>query len=342
MLLCYLHRVTGEQEYLDAAKRGADFLITAQNPNGSWPHHWLLETQTGVTARGIENGGEVNDYGTSGPIQALLNMHEYSGDERYLEAALRGADWLVEAFIDNGNVAGWAGQYDAENNPAEARHFEPPSVTQYAARWAARGLFAAYRATRDERYLAPVARVLEWFEDNAVDVDGEAAWWWDYDADSGRPIQMYRQEIYYMDDRADVAAYIEATGADGPPKPRDRVNVPGLRNQYERVVEHPEGRVLEQPTREELAEYVERAAPAYVKSYVEGGSPPLNERVGLYTWEYQSGLGTNLVRHQVVRFSDLLMRARAARGDIPADNPLFRRIDAGIGWNKILLDYDEQ
>ncbi len=341
MLLAYLHRVTGEQKYLDAAKRGADFLLTAQNPNGSWPHHWLLETQTGVTARGLEHGGEVNDYGTSGPVQALFNMHEYTGEERYREAALRGADWLVEAFIDTEQIAGWAGQYDAENNPVEARHFEPPSVTQYAPRWVARGLYAAYAETGDEKYLAPLERVLEWFEENKVMVGDTPAWWWDYDAETGRPIQMYRQQVYFMDDPQQVEAYMEATGRDTPPQPADRVNVPGLRNQYERVVAGTEDRILDQPTREELAEWVKAAAPRYVASYIEGGSPPLNERVGLYTWEYQSGLGTNLVRHQVVRFSDLLMRARAARGDIPADNPLFRRIDAGIGWNKILLDYDE-
>ncbi|MFW5867265.1 MAG: hypothetical protein ACOCX2_05585, partial [Armatimonadota bacterium] len=238
-------------------------------------------------------------------------------------------------------IAGWAAQYDAENNPAEARHFEPPSITQYAPRWAAGGLYAAYRETGDEKYLAPMERVLEWFEANKVMVDGEPGWWWDYDAQSGRPIQMYREEIYFMDDPDQIRAYVEATGADSAPQPRDRVNVPGLRNQHERVVSGAHWRVMDPPTREELAEYVETTAPNYVKAYIEGGAPPLNERVGLYTWEYQSGLGTNLVRHQIVRFSDLLMRARAARGDIPVDNPLFRRIDAGIGWNKILLDYDE-
>ncbi len=341
MLLCYMHRVTGEQQYLDAARRVADFLLLAQNPNGSWPHHWLPERQVGVTARGIEGGGEVNDYGTSGPVQALLNMHEYAGDERYREAALRGADWLIEAFIDTGKLAGWAGQYDAENNPAEARHFEPPAVTQYGARWAARGLFAAYSATLDEKYLAPVRRVLEWFEAGKLIVDGEDAWWWDYDVETGRPIQMYGREIYFMDDPGQVQAYMAATGRDTPPQPHDHVNVAGLRNQLERLVERPAGEVLEQPTREELAEHVERNAPYYVQAYIEGGSPPLNERVGLYTWEYQSGLGTNLVRHQCVRMCDLLMRARAARGDIPVDNPLFRRIDAFVGWNKVLLDYGD-
>lgn len=338
MLLCYLHRVTGEEQWLDAAKRGADFLVKAQNPNGSWAHHWMLETQVGVNARGIENAGEVNDYGTAGPLQTLLSMHEYTGDERYREAALRGADWLVQAFIDNGKIVGWAGQYDADDKPAAARHFEPISVTQYAARWAGEGLFAAYVASRDERYLAPVKRVIEWFDANATIVDEKEAWWWDYDVETGRPIQMYQNEVYFMDDPEQVRAYMEAGGFLGAPQPRDSVNVPGLRRQYADVLANPGGTVMPQPTREELAAFVEANGPAYVRSYIDGGSPPLNERVGLYTWEYDSGLGTNLSRHQVVRICDLLMRARAVRGDIPVDNPLFRRVDAWSGWNKILLE----
>ncbi len=47
-------------------------------------------------------------------------------------------------------------------------------------------------------------------------------------------------------------------------------------------------------------------------------------------------------RSRCVRFCDLLMRARAAHGDIPAANPLFRRIDAFVGWSKVLLDDDEE
>ena len=338
MLLCYLHRVTGEERYLDGAQRSAEFLIRAQNPSGSWSHHWDVERAVGVQAYGAERGGEVNDYGTSGPIGALLSMYRYTGEERYRDAALRGADWLVAAFIDTGTPAGWAGQYDEANQPVAARHFEPPSVTQYAARWAASGLFAAYSVTLDEKYLAPVRRVLEWFEANRV---GDEGWWWDYDVPTGRPISMYRRDVYFLDDPAQVQAYLAATASESPPRPHDWVNVPALHNELAQTEQYPQGRIMDPPTGEELAAYVADSAPRYVSAYIEGGSPPLNERVGLYTWDSQAGWGTNLVRHQVVRFCDLLMRARAARGDIPVENPLFRRIDAWVGWNKILLDYDD-
>lgn len=39
--------------------------------------------------------------------------------------------------------------------------------------------------------------------------------------------------------------------------------------------------------------------------------------------------------------ADLVIRARAPRGDIAAANPLFRRIEASAGWNRVLFDFDE-
>ena len=90
------------------------------------------------------------------------------------------------------------------------------------------------------------------------------------------------------------------------------------------------GRVLPQPTREELAEYVAEFKTRFAA-----------EPHTLYPNRWQAGYGLTLTRYQVVRFCDLLMRARAVRGDIPLDNPLFRRIDAwvdGQGGNRLVID----
>ena len=61
-LLLYLHRLTGEKPYLDAARRGADLLVRAQNPTGSWSHHWNAIELRGDSDRGDPQAGEVNDY----------------------------------------------------------------------------------------------------------------------------------------------------------------------------------------------------------------------------------------------------------------------------------------
>lgn len=330
-LLSYMAKVTGEQKYLDAAKRCCDFLLMAQNPNGSWAHHWDPEKKASVTSLGNVGGGEINDYGTSGPVQTLLQMYRLTGEEKYKTAALRGADWIVKAFIENDKVAGWAAQYDENDKPIEARHFEPASVTNYAPRWALGGLTAAYRETRDLKYLEPLKKTLAWFDANKE----EGGWWWDYDIPTGRPIQMHDRKIYFMDDPEQFKAYVEATGGRTPTR-GDWVNIEGVRWETTNAETNPEAAPGPVMTKESLGKYVETNAPLYVKTYIESTSQPFNKDAGLFTWESESGQATSQVRHQVVRFCDLLMRARAVRGDLPVDHPYFRRVEAGVTWNKVL------
>ncbi len=331
MLLAYIYKVTGEEAYLDAARRSADFLVRAQNPNGSWSHHFDREKNAGVTSTGVVGGGEVNDYGTSGPVAHLLEFYRLTGEEQYRDAALRGADWLVAAFIENENVAGWAGQYNDQNQPEAARHHEPAAVSQYGARWAARGLIAAYTTTLDEKYLAPLDRALEWFEASKL----EGGWWWDYDTETGRPIRMWRRIVYYLDDPEQVAAYLEATGYAEAPKPSDAVHVEQLAYEVKGAREHPEGKVYAQPSREALEKQVADSAPHFVDYYIGSTSQPFNTRAGLFTWDSQAGQAAGLVRHQIVRFCNLLMRARALQGDVPVDHPYFTQLDAYVGWQKV-------
>ncbi|MCD6361331.1 MAG: hypothetical protein J7M38_10755 [Armatimonadetes bacterium] len=332
-LLSYMYKVTGEQKYLDAARRNADFLVRVQNPNGSWSHHYDPAQDAGVSSIGAVGGGEVNDYGTSAPIANLLQFAKLTGDDTCRDAALKGADWLIEAFIDNGKVAGWAGQYNADNEPVAARHHEPAAVTQYGAGWAAMGLIAAYKATRDEKYLAPLDRVLEWFDANRVD----GGWWWDYDVATGRPIRMWRRIIYFMDDPEQVAAYLEATGYSRAPQPGDWVNVEQLRYEVNNARERPEGKTCELTDRDGLKRWLAGNVPHYVDYYAHSTKQPFNERAGLFTWPTEAGEATGLVRHQIVRFCNVLMRARAVKGEVPVDHPYFTQLDAFVGWNKIQI-----
>lgn len=330
-LLAYMTKITGEPKYLDAAKRCCDFLLAAQNPNGSWAHHWDPAQQASVTSSGIVGGGEVNDYGTAGPVETLLRMYHLTGEAKYRQAALRGADWMIKAFIDNGKVAGWAAQYDDQDQPIAARHFEPASVTNYAPRWVAMGLIPAYRETRDPKYLEPLQRTLAWMDAHKE----EGGWWWDYDIPTGRPIQMYQRKIYFLDDPEQVKAYMAVTGGTAPQR-GDWVNIAGVRWETNHAEAAPDDKPGPVMTKESLGKYVESAIPLYVKTYLHSTSQPFNEEAGLYTWDSESGQATSQVRHQVVRFCDLLMRARAVRGDLPADHPYFRRVEAFVGWHKVL------
>jgi len=331
--LSYMYRVTRDQRYLQAALENADFLVRVQNPNGSWSHHYDPARRESLSSTGEVGGGEVNDYGTSGPVEALLAMAQLTGQTKYREAALRGADWLVAAFIGNDKVAGWGGQYNDKNQPIAARHHEPAAVTQLGTRWAALGLLAAYRETHDEKYLAPLRKALAW----AATQHKRDGLWWDYDIATGRPISMWRRRTYFLDDPQQVREYEKATGGKALIH-EDLVGLPTLTHDVKTAADKAQAEVSRQPSRPTLQKYVAATAPLYVKSYIEGGNPPLNPEAGLYTFPSIAGLSTNLVRHQVVRFCHLLMRARAARGDIPIDNPVFRHAEASVGWNKVLPD----
>ena len=59
--LGYVYRLTGDERYLDAIKRAGEWFIVAQNPNGSWSHHYDAVEGVGKNARGEVGAGELND-----------------------------------------------------------------------------------------------------------------------------------------------------------------------------------------------------------------------------------------------------------------------------------------
>jgi len=322
MLLMYLHRLTGNEAYRDAAVRCADFLVRAQNPNGSWSYIYDPEQGVGLTAQRTPGGGEVNDYGTSGPIEALLHMGQLTGKPEYREAALRGADWLTQVMIDSGKVAGWAAQYNADNEPIPARHFEPASVAIYGARWAAPGLVAAYWETRDEKYLDPLRTVIDWLEANEAE---PGRWWNDYEVETGRPIQMWERKLYYLDDPAQVRAFTEVSGRTPRTNTIGRPDI--LRGMVQNAVERPWGKIVPPPTQEGLARYVESQASFLAEHFFTNPSQGFDEERGMFLYAAKAGPATTLHPHQCIRLLELLHKARAASGDVPLDEPMLRRYD---------------
>ena len=79
---------------------------------------------------------------------------------------------------------GWADQYDENNSFIWMRNFEPPAVSMQAVWSAARGLLFMYDLTGDDRYLAPLRKILAWMESVPEDQQG---WLWyahrDYSAE---------------------------------------------------------------------------------------------------------------------------------------------------------------
>lgn len=79
--LTFLHERTGDQVYLEAARRFADWHLAHQREDGAWP---LTVDCDGNVVVPTVGPGDVPNIGI-----ALLRLHATTGDERYWSAALR-------------------------------------------------------------------------------------------------------------------------------------------------------------------------------------------------------------------------------------------------------------
>jgi hypothetical protein len=203
-ILLYVYRLTGDQAYLEGAMRTGEFLIEAQNPNGSWGHSYDLEREVGITHHGDPHGGEINDLPSNDGMDAMLLMYHATGEQKYLDAFVRCADWFLEAQLGPPTY-GWAFQYTPENEPAWARSHEPPSMCVQGTMLAYEALKQAYLVTGEERYIEAPRRALEWLQQ--VSPDEEYYFW--YDHETGEPIAADKGKIYRINDPEDLATFKE-------------------------------------------------------------------------------------------------------------------------------------
>ena len=214
LTLLYVHKLTGRREFLEGAIRGGNFLLLAQNPNGSWPHHFDWNQQAGFGTgsangpggRSLRHGSELNDNATTDAIRTLVALWHWTNDERYLKAVRRASDWVIEAQL-GAPTFGWAAQYDSNNVPAWARAHEPPAaVWGNGALMATNALFLAHRLTGDEKYLVPIDRYLV----ALGKLRTPEGWFQTYDYKNGRPIAARAGKVYFLDDPKQSQAYQDA------------------------------------------------------------------------------------------------------------------------------------
>ena len=193
--LAYLHRLTGDRRYRAALERAGAFYLKAQNPNGSWSHHYDAVSKIGKTHTNKPRGGEINDLATNDAIDIMVLMYHLTQDPKYVNALKRVGQWLIDAQL-KGATRGWALQYDEKNRPIAARHFEPAACSATATLLAAEGLVEIYRLSSDERYLAPIKACIKWIESRSPD----GTMWEVLDPTSGRPIATWAGKRYNLDD----------------------------------------------------------------------------------------------------------------------------------------------
>ena len=111
-MLDAFHR-TGKREYLDAAKRGGDFLILAQMPEPQpvWAQQYnaLMEP---AWARAFEPPS-VTGNESVGAMQALMDLHVETGEEKFLKPLPAAIAWFKRSESAPGK---WARYYELQTN----------------------------------------------------------------------------------------------------------------------------------------------------------------------------------------------------------------------------------
>ncbi|BCX46840.1 pectic acid lyase [Haloferula helveola] len=210
-----------DKEIHDCVLYGLEALIGTQYPVGAWSHNFdsfpdppVSEADYPVMRASIPdewphtwpnawNGCyHLNDNITTDAIRTLLLAHEVLGDRKYLEAAMRGGDFLIKAQLPEPQPA-WAQQYDKRMVPVWERKFEPPAVTGGESQGALLMLLELHRATGEPRFLEPVGPALRYLEKSRLP-DGQLARY--YELRTNRPLY-FTKDYQLTHDDSDVPTH---------------------------------------------------------------------------------------------------------------------------------------
>lgn len=138
----------------------------------------------------------LNDDLASDVIDALFLAADVYEDQRYLQAALRVADFLLHAQMPEPQPA-WAQQYSFDMEPIWARKFEPPAITGGESQRVIATLMSVYRRTGNRKYLQSLGRALDYLEASQLP-DGKLARF--YELQTNRPLYFTKTyELTYDD-----------------------------------------------------------------------------------------------------------------------------------------------
>jgi hypothetical protein len=119
----------------------------------NWPRQWPHGDYGGFYT--------LNDNTQSDCIRTMLAAYRHTGDQRFLEAAKRGGEFLILAQLPEPQPA-WAQQYNYDMQPAWARAFEPPAVCAAESGGAAQTLLDLHLETGAGKFLEPLPAFVAW------------------------------------------------------------------------------------------------------------------------------------------------------------------------------------
>lgn len=202
----------GHEPIHEAAMYAMEAHLKAQYANGAWPQgyrepadpkaHKIVrgnypeELPVPRTKRDYWFDYTLNDGAMLDVVEMMIRGYEIYGDNRFWNAAIRGADFLLIAQMPEPQPA-WAQQYNFDMEPSWARKFEPVSVSGGESQTAIALLMKVYEWTGDERYLEPIPRALAYLKASELD-DGRLARF--YELKTNKPLYFDREYNLTYDD----------------------------------------------------------------------------------------------------------------------------------------------
>ena len=164
MFLLRFYRTTHEAAYREPVLKALDFVLLAQFKNGAWPQRFPLRDE--YAHDGLPDYTSfytLNDGATMGAVELLLDAHETFADSRYFESVRRAMAALIE-MQGPGKEGAWGEQHGRDMRPIAARTHEPAGYVVRESRMSMAMLENFYLRTGDPQYLAPVPRLLDWYD----------------------------------------------------------------------------------------------------------------------------------------------------------------------------------
>jgi len=206
----------------EAVQYGLASVLNAQYPNGAWSHNYDRFPMNPPDAerypvrrasyppswpakwpKDFTGCYAINDAITPRMIETMLCAWEIYGEDRYLQAARKGCDFLLLAQMPEPQPA-WAQQYDPNMHPVWDRAFEPPAVSGRESQTVMETLLLLCRKTGEQRYIEPIPRAMDYLRRSLLP-DGSLARF--YELKTNRPIYFTRDgngrhQLTYSQDRS--------------------------------------------------------------------------------------------------------------------------------------------
>jgi PelA/Pel-15E family pectate lyase len=166
--LALVGNATGMEKYREAARRGLDYLLAAQYPNGGFPQFYPLRGQGYYSRITYNDGAMVNVLELLREVAHARAPFAFIDPDRRTRAAnavARGIDCILKTQIrQNGRLTAWCAQHDEKTlEPAWARAYEPPSVSGSESVGIVRFLMSIDSPSRE--IVAAVEGAVAWFRE---------------------------------------------------------------------------------------------------------------------------------------------------------------------------------